>query len=489
MERDRLEAALAVEQAEKRQLEDALARANIASQVMRAEMEALRGEIARFKKRRLALDDPLLAHVAPVTAPLQFARRVVLGHGGTFQCRTVAFDAHYGILLVTRADAASHQFGIVKVSLWDASGAEFVALHDDAIRAVAASPHGDGLFLTVAADGLLRLSTMTSNSVVQSWRLSAPSGGWSCCFHPHNRNHVFVGMTGGQIARYDLSLPPSAPPEIFTIRGLKRPALPIHSLHVLCASPTSQPLLVGGTMDGPFVHCCATRRDWIGDFGYQGVTCSSVAVDCASSSSSSSFLVSFRAIPPSMQPSRHVLCRLTMDRSKPPEEDGQDGYISLIDASISENSNRIDCTEEPGTVDNPITLSSAAPAPSTANSEPLPTDDSLVRLPFVEFRSQGGHRTPFKTALFGVTPDVFQCWIAEEASAAAHCYQLDAETPRAANDPLPPLEVLATNAGIPILECCVGRVRAPLKSPDDGPPHLTTIVALLTEKHLYLYTS
>jgi len=196
-EREKLEATLHLERTERVKAEATAAKANLAAQLLKAEVEQLKQQLARLQKRShdsLTFDEILFGSVRPHT----FMRRVVLGAvSSQYQCRQATFDEHFGIFLIGRSDA-SRTHGVVKISVWDkASSAEFVALHEDAVRCIACSPHRDGLYLTVAADNRMNLVSLTSNSVVQTWKLSASP--WSCTFDSHDRNLIYVGLSGGKI--------------------------------------------------------------------------------------------------------------------------------------------------------------------------------------------------------------------------------------------------------------------------------------------------
>lgn len=410
-ERDRLEARIATQQLECRRLEEALAQANLSAQLLRAELESVREDSARSKKRR-----GLFGAGPSQRSPFKFLRRSILGSGASFQCRTVAFDPHHGIFLVSRAEG-ERTGGVVKVSLWDASGSEFVALHDGPVRAIATSPHGDGLFLTCGADDRLRLSTMTGNSVLQTWKLT--SSPWSCAFHPGSINHVLVGLSSGQIAMYDLRLPDEALPVIFQCPQ-KSSNYPVHSIHII-PKTDSDFLLLGATMEGPFalklpLDSSSVDSDfvtWSSDFGYKGFACTSLSLDPVGRSR---FLASYRSVPP-REASRHVVFEFAVDLE--------------------------------------------------------------LKLPLIEFRSIGEapHKTPFRSSII----DGLECFIPEEASFSGQCYQLSSSGQ-------PQIEVLATNAGIPVLETCVGRVMNKTNNEQEDPEQ-TLVLGLLTSKHLYIYTT
>lgn len=197
-ERDRFEAQLKEERAERARLEEALAQASMQVQLLKVELDALKGDLKRSKRRKLA------AESETGRAPLKFTRRCIIGSGSGYACRSVCFDAHYGHFLVIRNDAGSGQYGVVKVSFWDANASEFVILHDGPIRALAASPHNDGMWASVGEDGAVKLATAVSNSVVQTWRLPEGLSAWSVCFHPGNRHWLGVGLSGGKIGLIDI---------------------------------------------------------------------------------------------------------------------------------------------------------------------------------------------------------------------------------------------------------------------------------------------
>ena len=434
-ERDRLEAQVETEKMEKRRLEEALAQSNLASQVLRAELESLRSEISRLKKRKFPDSSGEMSSV-PQRSPFKFLRRAILGHGPTFQCRAVAFDPRYGIFLVSRSDG-EHVGGVVKVSLWDASGSEFVALHEGSVRAIACSPRGDGLFLTCGSDGCLKLSTMSSNSVLQTWKLS--SSPWSCAFHPESINHVIVGLSSGQVAIFDIRKPTSTPPKLF--QSPQKSNFPVHSVNVVKLG--EEFVLVGATMEGPFgikikddsedsEVSGSVVVDWISEFGYKNFTCSSMSMDPINRKT---FLASFRSVPP-REPSRHVIFELNF---------GSENQILK------------------------------------------------PKLPFSEFKSvcERPNKIPFRSSLISSAScfdeDSVECFVPDETNFTVQTFQ--------SKNTSNPTEILSTNAGIPIIEICSGKVgksataNCDSESETTTQTETTTVIGILTSKHLYIYTT
>lgn len=450
-ERDRLEAQVAAQRHECKRLEESLAQANLSAQLLRAELESLRTDFSRIKKRKLFDSSTGDSSALAQRKPLKFLRRAILGHSDGFQCRTVAFDPQYGIFLVSRSDN-ENTGGVVKVSLWDASGSEFVALHDGPVRAIACSPHGDGLFLTCGADDRLKLSTMSSNSVLQTWKLS--SNPWSCAFHPGSINHVLVGLSSGQVAMYDLrDNPLQVSPKLFNCP--QKSNYPVHSLHVI--SIKEQFYIVGATMEGPFAlkltdddidknaesvtETPKSITSWFSDFGYKGFACNSLSLDPINRCI---FLASYRSVPP-RGPSRHVVFELLVS---------DQGQLEM-------------------------------------------------KLPFSEFKSveSSVNRTPFRSSIISVSGassnEGIECLIPDESTFSGHSFQLQL-SPSSFSTNLSPAEILSTNAGIPIIETCLGRVgkskQQQIDLEDDIDSYhvedeTTLVIGMLTVKHLYIYTT
>ena len=444
-ERDRLEAQLEAQRIECRRLEEALAQANLAAQILRAELESLKGENGRLKKRKFPAYFSGNDNHLPARSPFKFLRRAILGHGPAFQCRAVAFDPHYGIFLVSRSDS-EHVGGIVKVSLWDPSGSEFVALHEGSVRAIASSPHGDGLFLTCGSDDRLKLSTMSSNSVLQSWKL--PASPWSCAFHPGSINHVLVGLSSGQIAIFDLRQPTSTPPQIISVP--QKTNFPVHSVHVLKSDFSgneipSEFVVVGATMEGPFAIKLSDSHDnlvtWSSDFGYKNFTCNSLSLDPINRKT---FLASYRSVPP-REASRHLI-------------------FEFSEETIQNSDSRL-----------------------------------LLKLPFSEFKSvsDGPNKIPFRSSVIASSPSSIECFIPDEVNFTSQCYQLNPSTTNyIISSQLSPSEVLSTNAGIPIIETCtglVGKSKSTEQEKDINNENFdssqTLVVGMLTAKNLYIYTT
>lgn len=253
--------------------------------------------------------------------------------------------------------------------------------------------------------------------------------------------------------------------QMVQLKGLKRQALPVHSIAI------NENILIGGTMDGPFAVSMDSFDEpvWSSSFGYQGVACSSISVTGVF------VLASFRSLPPnSDQPSRHIIFRINRIEEANNVVDKENNPNEAI---------QIDLTGENETVQ--LECSNAnKPEDETT---PICSDN------FWEFKSQAGHRMPFKSALL-LSQDHFQVFLSDEQSSSGQCYLINAggDGQMAGCPQLMPVEVYPTNAGIPIVDCCVGQIASATTNACSGSENREEqreVLALLTEKHLYLYSN
>jgi len=118
--------------------------------------------------------------------------------------RVIAFDQHHAVLVVSKPSPNQlfPGFGIVKVSSLDSKHCEFVRIHQKPVRDVAFSCHGDGLLLTAAMDKTVRVTSMLSNTVVQTYSTPAPA--WSCAWNDYDTNYIYCGLQNGTCLIFDV---------------------------------------------------------------------------------------------------------------------------------------------------------------------------------------------------------------------------------------------------------------------------------------------
>jgi E3 ubiquitin-protein ligase RFWD3 len=69
--------------------------------------------------------------------------------------------------MMTPMCSGGYRYGFVKYSLLDPMQLEAVRLHNRDIRDIKPSPRTDGLVLTASLDKTIKLTSLTSNTIVQ----------------------------------------------------------------------------------------------------------------------------------------------------------------------------------------------------------------------------------------------------------------------------------------------------------------------------------
>lgn len=69
--------------------------------------------------------------------------------------------------MMTSSYPGGYHYGFIKYSLLDPMQSEAVRLHTKEIRDIKPSPRTDGLVLTASLDKTIKLTSLTSNTVVQ----------------------------------------------------------------------------------------------------------------------------------------------------------------------------------------------------------------------------------------------------------------------------------------------------------------------------------
>lgn len=118
--------------------------------------------------------------------------------------RVLTFDRHHAMLVVSKPSPNNlfPGYGIVKVSSLDSKHCEFVRIHQKPLRDVAFSCRGDGLLLTAGMDKTVRVTSMLSNAVVQTYNTPAPA--WSCAWNDYDTNYIYCGLQNGTCLIFDV---------------------------------------------------------------------------------------------------------------------------------------------------------------------------------------------------------------------------------------------------------------------------------------------
>lgn len=131
-----------------------------------------------------------------------FSKAVLVSQPGG--CRVLAFCPPLGCLLASQPSPQATLvpgFGVKKVSMANMKASQYIPIHSKQIRGLAFNHRDDSLMLSAALDNTLKLTSLQTNTVVQSYNAGRPV--WSCCWSLDNSHHVFAGLLNGSVLLYD----------------------------------------------------------------------------------------------------------------------------------------------------------------------------------------------------------------------------------------------------------------------------------------------
>ncbi|XP_027554089.1 E3 ubiquitin-protein ligase RFWD3 isoform X2 [Neopelma chrysocephalum] len=120
-------------------------------------------------------------------------------------CRVMAYCDSMSCLVVSQPSPQSTFIpgcGVKMMSLANLKSSQYVPIHSKQIRGLAFGTRADGLLLSAALDGTLKLTSLATNTVVQTYNAGRPV--WSCCWCLDDTNYVYAGLVNGSIMIYDL---------------------------------------------------------------------------------------------------------------------------------------------------------------------------------------------------------------------------------------------------------------------------------------------
>uniref|UniRef100_A0AAY4CC06 RING-type E3 ubiquitin transferase n=1 Tax=Denticeps clupeoides TaxID=299321 RepID=A0AAY4CC06_9TELE len=91
--------------------------------------------------------------------------------------------------------------GVKKISTVNLKACQYIPIHATQIRGLSISRHQDNLLLSGALDNTVKLTSLLTNTVVQTYTTERPV--WSCCWSHDNNNYIYAGLTNGSVLVYD----------------------------------------------------------------------------------------------------------------------------------------------------------------------------------------------------------------------------------------------------------------------------------------------
>ncbi|KAM6223799.1 E3 ubiquitin-protein ligase RFWD3 [Rhynchocyon petersi] len=216
-EQEELKSALQKEQLIRRKAELESAQCRLQLQVLTEECTRLHDRVEDLQKLVMQRQDNLSqpprncqAHSRGSCLPssqnqhkYQFQKTFTVSQTGN--CRIMAHCDALSSLVVSQPSpqaAFLPGFGVKMLSTADMKSTQYVPMHTKQIRGLAFNNRFRGLLLSASLDNTLKLTSLESNAVVQTYNAGRPV--WSCCWCLDEDNLFYAGLANGSILVYDL---------------------------------------------------------------------------------------------------------------------------------------------------------------------------------------------------------------------------------------------------------------------------------------------
>uniref|UniRef100_A0A8C6TSY7 RING-type E3 ubiquitin transferase n=1 Tax=Neogobius melanostomus TaxID=47308 RepID=A0A8C6TSY7_9GOBI len=131
-----------------------------------------------------------------------FSKAVLISQAGG--CRVLAYCEPLSCLLASQPSPHSTLVpgcGVKKMSVINMKASQYVPIHSKQIRGLSFNRQNDSLLLSAALDNTIKLTSLLTNTVVQTYNAGKPV--WSCCWCQDNSNYVYAGLINGSVLIYD----------------------------------------------------------------------------------------------------------------------------------------------------------------------------------------------------------------------------------------------------------------------------------------------
>ncbi|NXT79439.1 RFWD3 ligase, partial [Zapornia atra] len=215
-EQERMKSSLEKEQMLRREAELESAQSRLQLQVLTDECSKLRKQVQELKalvaqhnasasqqpgSSRACLPSSLLSS----QSQRKYHLEKVFVVSQTGNCRVMAYCDSLSCLVVSQPSPQSTFIpgcGVKMMSVANLKSSQYVPIHSKQIRGLAFSSQADGLLLSAALDNTLKLTSLATNTVVQTYNTNRPV--WSCCWCLDDPNYIYAGLVNGSIMIYDL---------------------------------------------------------------------------------------------------------------------------------------------------------------------------------------------------------------------------------------------------------------------------------------------
>ncbi|XP_012868140.1 PREDICTED: E3 ubiquitin-protein ligase RFWD3 [Dipodomys ordii] len=123
----------------------------------------------------------------------------------TGNCRIMAYSDALSCLAISQPSpqaAFLPGFGVKMLSTANMKSSQYIPMHSKQIRGLAFNQESRGLLLSASLDNTIKLTSLETNTVVQTYNTGRPV--WSCCWCLDENNYIYAGLANGSILVYDL---------------------------------------------------------------------------------------------------------------------------------------------------------------------------------------------------------------------------------------------------------------------------------------------
>uniref|UniRef100_A0A8C3YBI2 RING-type E3 ubiquitin transferase n=1 Tax=Catagonus wagneri TaxID=51154 RepID=A0A8C3YBI2_9CETA len=123
----------------------------------------------------------------------------------TGNCRIMTYSDSLSCLVVSQPSPQASflpGFGVKMLSTANMKSSQYIPMHGKQIRGLAFGSRSKGLLLSASLDSTIKLTSLETNTVVQTYNAGRPV--WSCCWCLDENNYIYAGLVNGSILVYDL---------------------------------------------------------------------------------------------------------------------------------------------------------------------------------------------------------------------------------------------------------------------------------------------
>ncbi|XP_048211082.1 E3 ubiquitin-protein ligase RFWD3 isoform X1 [Perognathus longimembris pacificus] len=215
-EEERIRSDLLKEQTLRKKAELESAQCRLQLQVLTDECTKLHDRVQDLQKLIVWHRDQILRHPGCSQAALQtcpvfnqkqhkyhFQKSFTVSQTGN--CRIMAYSDAMSCLVISQPSpqaAFLPGFGIKMLSTANMKSSQYIPMHSKQIRGLAFNKQSRGLLLSASLDNTIKLTSLETNTVVQTYNTGRPV--WSCCWCLDENNYIYAGLANGSILVYDL---------------------------------------------------------------------------------------------------------------------------------------------------------------------------------------------------------------------------------------------------------------------------------------------